>query len=367
MSLVRRLALSWLCVVVANVLLPAKAAADSETYCRKVRARAAADAAVRIAPDVVAQVIRFPSDGRTDLASGTQPTHAIQLRGGLSFSPVEALRGLRTMRVAEADCRQHDSAETLDQVLSDDTAAAELPAHRAQAEYLSRHQPEWRAIVAKADDRRKAGMITIMEFHELRRLTAELERKTAQEEGEVQRLLASEPQHRSGKLAALSKNYLEATDEFERQSSKLRSLDPWSFKITGGAVPYQTRQVNWFGFAELTYSLGGLVQSSQENRYLKARAEELRQARYEIPKRLALLEQQMNAQMTRSKRELEVVDSELSFIQKTRDALEGYDAPDVIHARATLAIERFSVESDAVYLRTLIQGLTSLLEQHHDA
>src|SRR5689334_3650061 len=85
----------------------ARAEDGSSGYCDKVRARANGDAALLIAPRVVADALRFPGGGGSDVAPSLD--RELQVRVGLSFAPIEAYRGFRLMDASEADCAAHES------------------------------------------------------------------------------------------------------------------------------------------------------------------------------------------------------------------------------------------------------------------
>jgi hypothetical protein len=344
------------------------AGAEEPVYCRKVRARAAGEAALLIAPKVVGQVIHFPSDGRLDATTETNSPHPLEFRAGLSVSPVDMLRGMATLRVADADCVQHTAEEDLDEWLRQDTDLATLPGRRAEAQYLRAHRPEWQALLENGENRLKAGIVTVMELYDLRRLGAELERRTIQVEGEVARLEAKlnaaptpgQPATDLARTRGSVRDYVASTRALEEAASSLRSFDAWSFRITGGVAPAPDRPIDWFGFAELTYSLGGIPQTNAESRYLAARDQEVRQSSSELPGKVAQLRNLVLATQRGVQRELEAVELELSGIQRTLAELEGFDAPDAVQGRARLTIEHLSLEADAVFLRTEARELNNL-------
>src|SRR3954468_3905664 len=98
---------------VATFVSSASAHAEESAYCRKVRARATADAALLVAPRVTAEGIKAPSPlqagGKLDPASATS---GYQVRVGASFSPLNFYKGLRVKDIGESDCEQHETAMT---------------------------------------------------------------------------------------------------------------------------------------------------------------------------------------------------------------------------------------------------------------
>jgi len=356
-------------------LLPRVAAAEDSAYCRKVRARATGDAALLMAPRVVGQAIRFPSDGVLDPATGTHSQRTFEFRAGLSVAPVDFLRGFAVQRVADADCSQHGVGERLDEVLRHDIQPAELPARRAELEYLNARRPEWRTLLEAGENRLKAGMITVMELHDLRRLCDELERRTVNVEAQLARLdtqlnadrAAAGLREGAAPVRVSAKDYVARTRTLEREVSSLRSFDAWSFKVTGGVVPNTDTPVDWFGYAELTYSLGGPVHTRAESRYLAARGEELRAESQELPGKFEQFRKLVEVTRGGALRELEAVESALEHTQRTLGQLQGFDAPDAVQGRARLTVERIGLQADAAFLRTEVHELDSLLERTHES
>jgi hypothetical protein len=359
------------CALFGRRAEPAEAAVEAPAtispYCRKVRARAEADAALLRAPRVIAEGIRFPSNNRVDL--GPTVGSGFQLRGALSFSPVDFYRGSVVERAGDADCRAHDAAERVRLGLEDLSDLGRLPALRAEAAYLDGHRAEWRALLAKAADQLAARLITAVEYHELRRLTQTLERKSAALAGEIDRLqagsgAAATPQELQ-EVDALARAAVTESDAAEHAFARLRAIDPWAFKITGGVIPPVDNQpADWFGIAELSYSLGGFWHAGADAEAVNARADEVRHARYELPARLDDVKRALGAELSATKRELEAVDAQLASTESIRTALEGNDAPNLAHARATLTVERLDAESDRVYLSALLGTLTASVGGH---
>jgi hypothetical protein len=350
-------AVGIICALFGRRAEPAEAAVEAPTpspYCRKVRARAEADAALLRAPRIIAEGIRFPANNRLDL--GPTIGSGFQARAALTFSPADFYRGSVVERVGDADCRAHDAAERLRLGLEDVAALGRLPALRAQAAYLEAHRAEWRALLAKAADQLAARLVTAVEYHELRRLTQALERKSATVAGEIDRLQASAgaaatPQD----LEALARASVDESDASERAYTHLRAIDPWGFKVSGGFIPPQgSEPPDWFGLAELSYNLGGPWHAQADARAVAARAEEARHARYELPARVDDVKRTLAAEVSATRRELETVEAQLASTEVLRATLEGSDAPNLAHARATLIVERLDAESDRVFLRALL-------------
>jgi hypothetical protein len=335
-------------------------------YCRKVRARAAADAALLRAPHLVADAIRFPSSNRVDL--GPTVGNGFQVRAALSFSPTDFYRGGVLGDAGDADCRAHDAGDRVRIGLEGLADLGRLPALRVQAAYLDAHRSEWRALLGKAGEQLAAHLVTMVEYHELRRLTEALERKSASVAGEIDRLeVGGDALSSPRELDALTRTYAAESDAAERAVDHLRALDPWAFKVTGGVIPPLGAQpADWFGIAELSYTLGAPWHARGDAQAAEARADEVRQAHDELPSRLSDAERGLRAELKATKRELAAVDAQLEATEATRASLEGGDAPNLAHARAMLIIEGLDAESDRVFLRALAAALGTALGEAND-
>jgi hypothetical protein len=337
-----------------------RAVADEPAYCVKVRARATADAALLIAPRVQAEGIRFPyAISPIDVGPGTDSR--FQLRFGLSFSPLDAWRGVRVQSAAEADCELHKVSERLRERVLEAPRERALPALKAQLTYLEAHRAEWQKLLSRAGERLKAGVLTALELQEVRRLVGLLERKRELVRGEAARVALHAPREPGPSLSELSRQYVDRSVQLEREAAGIRAFDAWGVKLRGGIIPLPGQPIDWFGLVEVSYSLGAFWHGSNEARYLEARGAELREARYELPQRAAELRELTRAEAEQARLELEAVESDLSSITATEALLRDSDAPNAHQARALLSLERYLVEADQIFLRTLTEALGQVL------
>jgi hypothetical protein len=312
-------------------------------------------------PKVVAQALRFPSSGRID-ASNASVGDDVELRAGLAYSPVDALRGSLLSGIGDADCQQHAAGRRIDDVLIGATERPRLVARSAERDYLLTHRADWLSLLEAADGEVKAGLLTLTEVYELHRMTQTLERRLVESENEVSRLQVATEGRPMAATTPLARGYVEQTAELERKVATLRRFDPWSFTITGGVVPFGHNAPDWFGFAEVSFSLGGLVRESRESRYLQARADEVRSESYELPSKLAHFRKLVAADLSNAERELASVQAEVSYATSALEKLAAVDAPNATQSRATLTLQRISAEADEVLLRTQIRELSALAE-----
>lgn len=381
--------------LVAALMLgsPREAAAQDTAYCRQVRARAASDADLLMAPRMTVQGIRFPSGGR-QLDTGPTTDGGYQLRTGLAFSPVDFYKGQATLRVGDAECRRHEAALVLDAALTHNLAASRLVALRGQHDFLLSRQGAWRALAEKSSVRFSQRIITVVEFTDVQRLVTALERKMVQVDGDARLLEAravaarargADPRAtgatagatltrptaapwsgaRAGAVASLSisdlsQRYLNEALQFEHEVSGLRQLDDWRVQVTGGVIPLEP--VEWYGALELSFNLGGLVRSAHEEAYVEARASELRESRAGVATRVAEFRAEARAVLEHARQDLELVERSLQVIRKTATALASSQADSAAHARDVLELEQFSIESDVAFLRALIDAVRPFAE-----
>lgn len=353
---------SALAFSVGTLALISGARADDSDHCRRVRAQASAEAAILEAPRVLVQGIRFPSSARVDL--GPTVGDDLQARAGLTLSPVDMYRGVLVRRMADAECHEHERAAALEDVMSDATDGARLEALQAQLAYLDEQRGDWQALVDQAAERLQARAITVVEFRELQRLAQALELKRAQASGEIERLRARGVAAAAGVAAATAESYASATVEAERALVKIRATDAWTFRLTGGVIPLPGRPLDWFGLAELTYSLGGPWQSAALVSVAQAREAEVRRDRAELPARLERAQAEARAMARQAAAELRAIQADLASGRATEAALERSDAPGAAQAQAALRFERIATEAQERYLRTLRDRLSAMGSDH---
>jgi hypothetical protein len=333
--------------------------AEDSPYCRRVRAQAAADATLLRAPRLFLEGIRFPSSNRVDL--GPTVGNNFQGRVGLAFSPLDWLRGGLVRDAADADCATHEAATRVDDLLPWLDDGVRAGALRGQAAFLAAHQAEWQALVSRASKRFEARVITRVELHEIRALADALDRKLVQARSEAARLDPGDAPPMPTSLGGLAEGYLGNAASLDGTVAKLRGLDAWSFKVSGGVIPLPGQPLDWFGIAEVGYSLGGPFEAREQARAVAAHGEELRQSRRELPARLDRARRDIVARIAGTKDELAVVDGQLAVASEASRALNAADTAGVDQARDTLTMEQLSVESERVFLNGLLERLLILV------
>lgn len=349
-----------MCGILTNA---SSASAQSSDYCIKVRARAAGRAALLIAPDLFSDLLRYPESFET----GPSSMDTLQLRVGVSFSPLDAYKGTRLDEIGEADCRAHEAKLRVERALDSSSDAYRLPALRAKLEYLEERRAAWHDLLSRAEQRLSARVITTLEFAAISRQLDELEHKLLQVRGETDRIRAqvgdddAEPEA----LSRYAAEYIATAYELERRESSQRSLDAWEFSLSGGFVPIASTGPDWFGWIQLRYKLGGLFADGHEADYLRARTDELRHARYEVPARAEEQKHKFAVQREQAQKELALIDRQLEFVVKTKASLETVDVPLTAHAIDALAVEQIAAEAEQRLLRVLIETLTRIEGGEH--
>lgn len=343
------------------IALTSGARAEDSSYCKKVRARAAGDAALLYAPRIQAQGIRFPTNGAVDTGA-TAGANQYQIRGALSWSPLEFYKGFKVTSAGDADCERHTAVVSAEELLLGGTDYARLPALRKQASFLDARRSTWETVVQKTDERLAAQVTSLVEANDVRARAADLERRRLQIGGDVQRLEGRGLDERRTMLSQLAASIEATAMEYERRVSHIRSLDAWDLRVTGGIVP-NTTPVDYYGVVQISFNFGAFTRNANETKYLDARTEELRKARYELASRLRAFREQVQSQREQAKQELAVIDKRSASLEEMRVTLSRSDASHAPQALAVLDLNTILVESERVYLTALIDELTRLEEK----
>ncbi len=334
---------------------------EDAAYCARVRARASEDAAVLLAPRVFAEGFRLPS-----YAADVGPTvgDGYQVRVGLALSPLDMLRATGEERVAGADCRLHAATARLERIVESPDRAL-LPALRAEAAVLESHRADWTRLMAKDQEALRAGAVTLVDLDQLRRAVSALERRLEDVRGQADRLARAAED--DAPLAQLAASVGERSMELERESSRLRALDAFQLRVSGGAIPWSgsatdpQRRVEWFARVELSYSLGAPWRSARASEYLAARRDELATAPHEWPARAAALREDLRIQLASAERQRHLLEADAASIRATTTALDRGSIPAADHERASLAVEAYLVEGDLAFVSKLTETLSAMV------
>jgi hypothetical protein len=337
------------------------ARADDATYCRKVQARAAGDAALLFAPSLQVQGIRFPASGTVD--AGVTTGSGYQLRASVSWSPLDAYKGTRVLRVGEADCARQQAIEAAQELLEHGLDLARYPAAKRQRDLLHARRPSWEAIAASTDRRLEANVTTVVEADDVRVRIAALELATAQTDGEVERIESTGIERYRGTLGNLAKTLDSTSMHYEREASHVRTIEPWDVRLTGGYVPEAFGATSdFFGVIQVSYNVGGIWRNGAESRYLDARAEELKKSRSELQDRLRVFRARVKVAAAQTKRELATTEARFAALTAVRKSIEASEAAAGPHQLAIIDLELVAADSNRTFLGTYLEELSRMEE-----
>jgi hypothetical protein len=378
-----RLSISGGLLTLAAVCLsPSPAQADDESpYCRAVEARATGDASLLMTPKLIGQGYRIPGADQSSSSPGSMTpigatNGSFEARAGAGWSPTDFYKGVQTMALGRRDCAQHEAEASVDRLLAQAEDAGRLPALRKQAAFLDAHHTEWQDIAKKEQDRFNARVISVVDLNSVLVRIVGLEKTLAMAHGEGDRLEARAFTRPPASLGAMEENVLARENEYEAKFSHVRTLSAFNALVVGGAEFAQETSsttmgtstttttsfgVGWYGVVELTFNLGFFLEYGKEGTYLNARAEELKNARYERAWRLRSFQKELEAARKEAQSELDIVERQLTAISTTRRTLEVAETPNVLHAIASLKVDEISAGSDQTYLHALLDELTYYL------
>jgi hypothetical protein len=308
-----------------------------------------------VAPRLILQELRFPKNNQIDLGATTG--QGFQFRTGLTFSFVELFKGLAQLDIGDAACREHEAKVALRDRIRHAKDYARVVALQAQSDYLNKHKSEWAAIARKGAERMSRHLITLVDFTKLNKLVDDLDQKLADVEGRASALRSQLPALSHGTLAELTENYTKQSARYEHEVVSARALDAWQVRLAAGVIAQAP--IDWYGQAELSFNFGGLVRPKLEHRYERARAAELQWSPEELPSQVRELRNQHKIEVEQATRELSVAQRSLQMVMGAGSVLENIEAENVQHARDSLVVERYSAESEVVFLQKLIDALAS--------
>lgn len=357
--------LGGLGVALAVVATSLAARADDSAYCRRVHARAASDAALLIAPTLRAEALKLPSalspGGHID---PTPSGSSYQVRAGATVSLLNMYKGTRLPVVADADCAQHDATIAAEALLAQAEDFGRLGALRAEAKALDESRPAWERVAAKMRERFAAQNVTLLNLEDVETRTVALERRRMQIGGEISRIEATGLDAQKPNIAALAQRIDATAMKYESEASHVRSLDAFDLAITGGYVPpiLDSKESDFFGVIQISYSLGGPFRNAAESRYLAARAEELKTARAETQGQLRLFREHVKAVLAAARGELEIVERRTVALRSTRAQLDGSEATGAAYAVAMVDLELVALRADEVFLAGYVRELSHVEE-----
>jgi hypothetical protein len=345
--------LAALAAAAVTVAWSASARAEGPTdYCQKVTAHAEGDAALLFAPTVHAQMIRFPNGTPAD-ASGFQIGRGFQPRGAMSIGVLDIYRGFGVLDVAKADCRRQASVSTLEEVVAQRGDIGRVPALERKLAFLRANAAAVEEIVRNAEERFAAHTSTISEVQDIRLHALAFGRRLEETQRELAVIKARGLVMPVEPLGDALRTYEQRTVDLENSVAHLRNLDPWKLSVTGGVAATPTAEV--FGVAELSYNLGGLFRVGAERRAVEARANELKNARYEMRQQIETISRELRANAEQSRLQARTIENELSRMSRDRASLEGTEAPNKHTVVAAMTLQMIDLEAEQTFLTALAE------------
>lgn len=346
------------------LLVPAAAGAGDSAYCRRVRAEAASEAARLLSPRVVAQGLRFPQNLTGLPLSGADGTGGspFQARAGLAIEPLELVKGGELLRISDFECEAWEARTELETFVENAEGAARLPALRAQVEYLKAKEAAWRAMLDAQEQAFARHVITVFELNQVRTKVVALDRRLAQAEGEAQRLASRGYEKPTRPVSAVVERWIDQSLRADSARQGVRGLSFWNFRFTGGVVASE-QAPDWYAMAEFSVHFGVILQDHFDKKALSARQEELRTERSGEQYRVSELQRHLVLLKDQTRRELGLVEGQLSQLTSIRGSLERAESPNAAWAAALLACDELLAESERAYLATLEKELSTLLEE----
>ncbi len=325
-------------------------------YCQKVTANAEADAALLIAPTAHVQLIRYPNNGAAD-PSGFQLGHGLQPRAALSVGFVDIYKAFGVLDVARAECSRHASASSLEEIVAQRGDIGRLPALERKLAFLREQSGAVQELVRNAEERFAAHTTTLPEVQDLRIHALSFTRHLAETELEISMIKARGLTMPAESLSDVLRSYEVSSVETEERIAHVRNLEPWRFGVVGGVAANPT--VDAYGIAELSYNFGGLFSVGATRRAVDARANELKNARYEMRHQIETVVRELRANADQSRRLAKAIEDELVRMMRERASVESADAPNKQTVIAAMTLQMIDLEAEQRFLATLAAAQSS--------
>jgi|HubBroStandDraft_6_1064221.scaffolds.fasta_scaffold92975_2 hypothetical protein len=324
-----------------------------DDYCERVREAGKSTAAVLLGPRVGVQAIKFPAGG--DLVLGQTTASETQLRGYTQYSITDAVHGILALKLGEAECRRQRLAQPLEDAIRVATDQGRRLALSREMDFLKENDEVVAGLEREAEARQRAEVGTLQELIEIQTLASAFRAQEAETEDELSRLDASALHEATLPLAQQAADYEKASMDVERLGSRIRQITPWTFSVNGGLAANGVIPVDWFGTVELSYNLGGLLQSAAEPRLLSARERELQSASYELVYAARVVDAALSESVAHLKRQISVVEKEVDGLRAEETLLEGSDTPGRLTLIAVVKLRLLAVQARLVYSRALAE------------
>ena len=332
-----------------------EASAQSDAYCRRVTAEAESQAFLLLSPRLSVQGLHVPNVGGTS-GMGIVQGQEWQVRGGLSLSVIDMVRGAYVLDAARSECARHEARDGLQRTLSLGDDFGKLAALRAQLDYLEAQGPALDALLEEAQRSRDEQLLTMAQLHALRLRAAAIQRRSLEARAQINRLQgdAEDRQDTGRPIEAQLAAYEATSTSLAEQRSDIRRLNAWQLNVRGGVVPLDP--FDWFGAVELSYNLGGIAQTFAEDAAVDARRDEIREADHEMRRQVERFERIMSQSAQALTDALSLLDAQMELVDQQIELLERL-AGETVEARQSLRLARMNridLEAERVFRRRLL-------------
>ncbi|MFO0686650.1 MAG: hypothetical protein U0234_31605 [Sandaracinus sp.] len=342
-------------------------AQDAESPgCRRTHALAQSQAYILVSPRITAEAGHVPAGGTTGLGGAS----GYQVRGGLSWSPIDFVHGLMALDAAGTECDELAALARARRTLELGSELGELPARRAERDALVAAREQWEEIVRRTQTRVTEGLATEQHLTDVRAEVERLERRVDQVEVEVARLVAAgHDELDASTLASDLETYERRALDLERQQSSMRRLAPWNVTLLGSVVPVDQGMgawnVDWFGWVSVSYSLGGIAQQLAEDDAVEARAAQLGADSNELRRAFDRFARLLDESIAGLQAELEHVDRQIEIQRHQRDLMEQLETSEVENLRAMIDLQVIGLTAERAHLARLLEVRSSVPRPRH--
>jgi len=332
-------------------------------YCDKVQARAHADAWLLFSPSLQVQGIKYPAGAPGVVAvGGSETPGGYQVRSSLLWSPLDAYKGTVEQAVANKDCLQHSAMVDAQNLLEMMNDVGRAPALQAEVTYLKFHADDMNDILTNVHKRLVIGHSTIIELAAVQAGIDLLERKLAAAQGQLSLIETKDYVVTPRSSTEIVERLQRYSMEYEKETARLRSIDPWAISVSGGVVPPMGDggSAAWFGMVTVQYNFGGFVRGADESKYLSARQHELQYARYELADQVRRLQDGIQVGIESADAEIVTLDKRISELNDLCEQLKLHiEAPNAMSTLGVVELQHMDAVSDRLYLIELRRQLSA--------
>lgn len=287
-----------------------------------------------------------------------------QLRGVLSWSPLDLARGVMLIDQTGTECTALGAATRVRRALEQGDSLGELQARRAEEAVLVQALPRLQEMLAASRMRASEGLGTSEQLTALESEIVRIERRRAQLLAEIQRLSEDGQGDASADVESDLALYESSTMALESQRSTYRRMSPWIVQVRGGVVP--TGEVDWFGQLQVGYNLGGIAQQFSEDAVLAARRAELAEDADELRQHVETLARRLEASLPALRAELEHTDRLIALAEHQQELLAQLETSDVAHLRAMGELQLITLRAERAHWNELLVQRTALVEEREE-